>query len=86
MAGVFYCSGCGEIQPVDGHWRELRVSFRGNLVVSAPFEPVLGGCYETLACGQGSALVLIERYLQSGTFEPAQAHNPQPQPEGEPAR
>jgi hypothetical protein len=90
MATTAYCSGCGQAQAVDAHWRELTISSVGVLKVSPPFEPQLGDFFpeSVLCCGQGSALALIERYLHNGTFEPAQAHIPQPQPatEGDSAR
>lgn len=76
------CKACDEIQPVDGHWRALWVDAKGALRVS-PAMAVDERCFygdTVYACGQGSALVLVERWLHTGTFEPAQAHIPQPQP------
>jgi len=71
-----YCSACAEFQPVDGNWRALWIDSDGDLRISA-----LGRAenrqYDrervVLVCGQGTALVLTERYLHSGSFEQAHA-------------
>jgi hypothetical protein len=85
VATTAYCAGCGEAQPVDAHWRGLRIDCYG-VRISNPFLPELGMSYDALCCGQGSALILVERWLHTGTFVPAQAHITQPEPEGDPAR
>lgn len=66
-----FCSGCMRDQPVDANWVALWIDGDGDLRITAPEK----GCdidYErpdtVFACGQGSALVLTERYLHSRSF------------------
>jgi len=61
---------------VDKHWLALYIDADGRLVCAPPER----GCdidYErpdtVFACGQGSALVLFERYLHTRSFTVAQA-------------
>jgi hypothetical protein len=58
-------------EPVDARWVALWIDSDGRLTMSQPEH----GCdldYErpdtVFACGQGSALVLTERYLHSKSF------------------
>ncbi len=69
-----YCTACDQAQPVDAHWRVMQITGGGTLKISAPFEPRPGDYFpdSALACGQGSALVLVERFLHSGSFEAVQ--------------
>ena len=71
MTRTAFCSGCLRTQPVDAHWLALWIDGDGDLRVTAPGR----GCdldYErpgtVFACGQGSALVLTERYLHTRSF------------------
>lgn len=70
MSKHAYCSGCMRVEPVDAHWRALWIDSDGDLRVSALEH---SGVYfersgTVFACGQGSALKLIERYLHSASF------------------
>ena len=66
-----YCSACMRDEPVDKHWLAFYIDANGRLVCAEPER----GCdidYErpdtVFACGQGSALVLFERYLHTRSF------------------
>ena len=81
-----FCSGCVAIEPVDANWRALWIDPDGGLKITDPER----GCdldYErpntVFACGQGSALALTERYLQSAGFSLAKPPQSQPGYTGE---
>ena len=77
-----YCAACFRQQPVDGQWRALTVEpGRGLLIaeLEAAGAPEYQRPNTVLACGQGSVLTLVERYLQNGAFD----HN-QPRLNGQP--
>ena len=71
MARAF-CSGCMSWQTVDSAWRALWIVGDGDLLVTHP-EHSCDLDFErpdtVFACGQGSAMVLVERYLQTGCFD-----------------
>ena len=69
---VAWCGGCGALQQVDQHWLAFFVDSDGRLIQSVPEK----GCdldYErpgtVFACGQGSALIIFERFLHNHTLE-----------------
>ena len=71
-----FCSACMRFEMVDHHWLALYIDGDGRLICAEPER----GCdidYErpgtVFACGQGSALVLFERYLHARSFRIA--HN-----------
>jgi len=71
-----WCSACMRYERVDRHWLALYIDSDGRLITAQPER----GCdidYErpdtVFACGQGSALVLFERYLHTRSF--ALAHD-----------
>lgn len=76
-----FCSACFQRHEVDARWRALHVDADGDLLLTWP---ELNGASEyerpgtVFACGEGAALQLVERYLQSGGFELL------PSPDGEP--
>lgn len=66
-----FCSACLRVEPVDSEWRALWIDADGDLRLSAPgraFAPELDRDSTVFVCGQGSALVLVERYLHSHNF------------------
>ena len=80
-----YCSACFRDQPFDARWFALHIDSDGDLILT---RPVMEGAIEyerpntVFACGQGTALVLVERYLHCGSFELAQSlHQPPMSPE-----
>lgn len=80
-----FCHACGKFEDMlHGGWFELWIGSDGECVVQPIPEPLnyfpqLRG--ETFACGQLSALVLVERYLHTGTFDPPVLAPPTPAPE-----
>jgi hypothetical protein len=67
-----FCSGCLRTQPVDRNWRALWIDGDGDLHITAP-EHACDLDFErpntVFACGEGSALALVERYLHSRSFQ-----------------
>lgn len=66
-----FCAACMRYEPLDANWRALWIDCDGDLRISRP-ERSYDRCDAVLACGEGSALVLTERYLHLGTFQAAQ--------------
>jgi len=66
-----WCHACGKSEDFAGGWFALYIAPFGECVVAsvsdAEFASYRG---EVFACGQLSALVLVERYLHTGTFNP----------------
>lgn len=69
-----FCSGCMRMEPVDANWVALWIDSDGDLLMTSPER---GGSLDferpgtVFACGQGSALVLTERYLHRANFQVA---------------
>lgn len=67
-----FCSVCDRTHEVDHLWRALHIDADGDLLLTRP-ERNGATEYErpgtVFACGEGAALQLVERYLQSGGFE-----------------
>jgi hypothetical protein len=78
MTKELYCSACMRMQPLDENWRALHIDSDGDLVLTRP-EKDGEHFYErpntVFACGEGSALVLVERYLHTRGFDLAHALN-----------
>lgn len=86
IATFQHCTACGHLQQVDAHWRALYIDHSQRLVMTAPLLPEEINRQQNgavFACGQGSALVLVERYLHCGSFEAAQTMIQQPTEQGE---
>lgn len=67
-----WCSACMRFETVDANWRALWIDSDGDLRVGQPER----GCdldFERpntiFACGEGTALVLTERYLHTRNFD-----------------
>lgn len=67
-----WCHACGKVEEFGDGWFEMWIDRDGSCRIK-PVEDA--GMYhmqfrsDIFACGQGSALVLVERYLQSGGFD-----------------
>ena len=67
-----FCAACFRVEAVTDKWRALHIDSDGDLLMT---RPAAGGVldYErpatVFACGEGTALALVERYLHSGTFD-----------------
>jgi hypothetical protein len=73
MSRQRWCHACGKVEDFDDRWFELWIDAEGSCRV----KPVTdAGTYhmqfrsDIFACGQLTALVLVERYLHSRTFDP----------------
>ncbi len=72
-----YCSACRSQQPFNATWRALHIDGNGDLRIT---RPEAAGAIEferpdtAFACGEGTALLLVERYLHSGTFSLIDRH------------
>jgi hypothetical protein len=71
-----WCHACQKVETFDSGWYEVWIDNDGRFVAQPVTDPAdhhnqFRG--DTFACGQGSAMVLFERYLHSRTFE-AQSH------------
>ncbi len=69
-----YCDACMKMQPIDSKWKALWIDADGDLhMTDADREGTTA--YErpgtVMACGQGAALVLVERFLHSRGFNPS---------------
>jgi hypothetical protein len=76
-----WCHACGRPEDFDSNWFELWVGSEGECVIQPVSDPTdyhkqFRG--DTFACGQLSALVLVERYLHTGTFNPPAQAAPAP--------
>jgi len=69
-----YCHACMRMQTLDANWLALHIDGVGDLVLTKP-ERYGEMEYErpgtVLACGQGAALVLVERFLHTRGFNAA---------------
>lgn len=72
MSKQRWCQACGKVEDFDDRWFELWIDSEGACRV----KPVTdAGTYhmqfrsDIFACGQLTALVLVERYLHSGSFD-----------------
>ena len=77
-----WCHACGRPESFNGGWYEVWIGTEGELVMQPVSDPAdyhkqFRG--DIFACGEGSALVLVERYLQSRTFDPTPARAPEPE-------
>jgi len=73
MSGKRWCHACCKAEDFDRGWFEVWVGSEGECVIQPVSDPAdyhkqFRG--DTFACGQLAALVLVERYLHSGTFNP----------------
>lgn len=71
-----WCHACCCIQEFNAGWYEVWIGTQGEFVsqpVSDPYDYHKHFRGDTFACGQGSALVLFERYLHTRTFDPPSA-------------
>ena len=73
-----WCHACQRVESFDPGWFEVWIDADGRFVAQPVLDPTdyhnqFRG--DTFACGQGSAMVLFERYLHNRTFEP-QSHLP----------
>lgn len=78
MQAERYCDACMKMQPFDSEWKALWIDADGDLrMTDADREGTTA--YEragtVMACGQGSALVLVERFLHTRGFNPSIALN-----------
>jgi hypothetical protein len=84
MDGKRWCHACQRVEDFDASWFEAWIGTDGELVLQPVSDPTdyhkqFRG--DIFACGEGSALILVERYLQSRTFDPtpARTHSTDPQ-------
>ena len=74
-----WCHACGRPEEFDSAWYELSIDRTGACVTRAIGDPRIYDPLHlrnsVLACGQGSALVLLERYLHTRTFTLPAARN-----------
>jgi hypothetical protein len=62
-----YCAHCERHEQPNDEWRALWIDGSRNLIVSRPWEALMRDYLQVAyACGQGAALVLVERYLSTG--------------------
>lgn len=74
LGEMHLCAACGKDEKVDENWVGLRISAIGELIIE--HFPCNSG-YEDVcifACGQLTALVLIERWLHTGSCAPPTQH------------
>jgi hypothetical protein len=76
-----WCHACERHQDFDRGWFVLYLAAPNGECVIAPVPDSLGGdryplCELFFACGQTPALVLVERYLHTGTFNPPTPSEP----------
>lgn len=65
-----WCSCCEKHEQPNGEWRALWIDGSGNLICSRPWEaPMRDYLQVRYACGQQTALVLVERYLSTGDLQ-----------------
>lgn len=78
-----WCHACSKHQDFDGGWWVLYISApNGECVLAPTDQQEYREAGEVYACGQTPALVLVERYLHTGTFNPpAPAAEPATQPD-----
>lgn len=70
--GQRWCYACGKAEDFDGNWFEVWLDTKGQCVlapVSDPDEYHNEFRGDIFACGQLSALILVERYLHTRTFD-----------------
>jgi hypothetical protein len=90
VANTPQCRVCGRIdmEPLIG-WRAAWINNRGQFCCSADLadspnpRTAIPRVDLAWACGQTHALVLHERYLERGTFAPADHNPPTPAPHDE---
>ena len=80
--GKRWCYACGKAEDFDAAWFEVWLDDKGRCVLTPVTNPVeyhneFRG--DIFACGQLSALVLVERYLHTRTFNPAPTPEPRPE-------
>lgn len=85
MAGennLRWCNGCCRLEVWGYGWYELWEGQDGSLVIHPISEPDDYHAHfrgNIFACGRGSSLALAERWLDTGSFEPAASTlNPEP--------
>jgi hypothetical protein len=71
-----WCHACCRVENFDLGWYEVWIGSNGECVVQPVSDPTdyhkqFRG--DIFACGQLSALVLVERYLHKRSFDPATA-------------
>lgn len=77
-----WCHACRKMEDFDTSWFELWIDIHGNCTIQrviANYEPQFEE--DIYACGQMTALVLVERFLHTGTFDPPVPATPTPAPE-----
>ncbi len=72
MNGKRWCYACGKVEEFDGNWFEVWIDTKGQCVVTPVVDPAeyhneFRG--DIFACGQLTALILLERYLHTRTFD-----------------
>lgn len=74
-----WCHACGKIEDFAGGWFALYIAPYGECVLARVDDDEFASYREEVfACGQLSALVLVERYLHTGTFDPPVPATPTP--------
>ena len=84
-----WCHACGRAEKFTRGWYEVWIGSEGEFVsqpVTDPDEYYKQFRGDIFACGEGSVLILFERYLQSRTFDPTPARAAEPEPELIPAQ
>lgn len=66
-----WCHACSKFEDFGGGWWVLYIAApNGECVIGPTDEQEYRAAEEVYACGQTPALVLVERYLHTGTFNP----------------
>jgi len=78
-----WCHACSAVHDFDGGWYEIWIGTGGECVLQPVCDPAtyherFRG--DIFACGQLSALILVERYLHSQTFDPPAPDESRPTP------
>lgn len=73
MISQRWCYACGKAEDFDGNWFEVWLDTKGQCVLAPVSNPDDHNEFrdEVFACGQLTALILVERYLHTRTFNPA---------------
>lgn len=83
MSQPMWCSACGRYEQPNDEWRALWIDSDGNCrighrasdaCIEEKWTPFSSADDDTVyACGQLTALTLVERYLERGTFDSGSA-------------
>lgn len=72
--GQRWCHACGKVEDFDANWFEVWIGSDGECTIHPITDPSQYSKQfrsDTFACGQLTALILVERYLHTRTFDPA---------------